>query len=186
MLAGAARAPDAVTARWPCTRRRGQCGLADSLGVARPVGTPRGSNDGCVGQGGAEGFSPETTSGGGVEKMVCRGSRALVAGEGVDEFLLLQEGTGEVRRGPKGADKGGMRELTEGERNGGAAVTVWSVGVDTRPRREGKGLTGCSGVLMREDERGNKGGGGRRQRGTLYKRGTETGEGPRHSNGRRI
>jgi hypothetical protein len=33
------------------------------------VGTPRGSDDGCTGQGGVAGFSLETVGGGGVEKM---------------------------------------------------------------------------------------------------------------------
>jgi hypothetical protein len=46
-----------------------------------------------------------------------------VAGEGVDEVLQLEEGTVEVRRDPKGVDEGGMRELTEGERNGSAKTT---------------------------------------------------------------
>jgi hypothetical protein len=51
--------------------------------------------------------------------------RAPVAGEGVDEVLQLEEGTGEVRRGPKAVDEGGMGELTEGERNGSAATRRW-------------------------------------------------------------
>jgi hypothetical protein len=36
--------------------------------------------------------------------------------------MQLEEGTGEVRHGPKGADEGGTGELTEGERNNDGAV----------------------------------------------------------------
>jgi hypothetical protein len=68
-----------------------------------------------------------------------------VAGEGVDEVLLLEEGTWEVRCGPKGADEGGTGELTErGEKQrcGGAKKAQWRrsdrAGADTRPRREGR------------------------------------------------
>jgi hypothetical protein len=81
-----------------------------------------------------------------------------VAGECVDEVLQLEEGTGEVTRGPKGVDEGGTGELTKGERNDGTTAMVWSPGVDTRPRREGKQVRGSSGALAREDERGKKGG----------------------------
>jgi hypothetical protein len=35
-------------------------------------------------------------------------------GEGGDQVLQLEEETGEVRRGPKGAYEGGAVELTEG------------------------------------------------------------------------
>jgi hypothetical protein len=110
-------------------QRRGRPGLASGQGVARPTGTPRGSDGGCAGKDGAMWFSPETADGGGAEKMVRCGSEALVAGEGIDEVLQLEEGTRQVRRGPKGVDEGSTGELTEGERNGG---------VDTRPRRDGK------------------------------------------------
>jgi hypothetical protein len=41
------------------------------------------------------------------------GGGASVAEEGIDEVLQLEEETGEVRCGPKGADEGGTRELTE-------------------------------------------------------------------------
>jgi hypothetical protein len=119
-------------------QRRGQPGLASGQGVARPTGTPRESDGGCAGKGGATWFSPETADGGGAEKMVRCGSGALVAGEGIDEVLQLEEGTRQVRRGPKGADEGSTGELTEGERNGGATAAVRSAGVDTRPRRDGK------------------------------------------------
>jgi hypothetical protein len=83
-----------------------------------------------------------------------------MAEEGVDGVLQLDEGTWEVRRGPKGADEGSTGELTEGERYGGAAVAVAvrSTIMDTRPRRE-EGVMGCSGVLAREDERETKKGG---------------------------
>jgi hypothetical protein len=47
-----------VTSRW-----RGRRGFTGGLVVARSAGTPRGSDDGCVGQGGAVGFSSETTGG---------------------------------------------------------------------------------------------------------------------------
>jgi hypothetical protein len=53
-----------------------------------------------------------------------------------------------VKRGPKGAGEGGTGELTEGERNGGAKTVrrrrSRRPGTDTRPRREGEGVTGCS------------------------------------------
>jgi hypothetical protein len=64
------------------------------------------------------------------------GGRASVAGEGVDEVLQLEEGTGDVWCGPKGVNEGGMVELIEGERNSGAIVAVRSAGADTRSRRE--------------------------------------------------
>jgi hypothetical protein len=35
-------------------------------------------------------------------------------------------------------------------------AAVWSTSTDMRPRREGKGVMGCSGVLTREDKRGKK------------------------------
>jgi hypothetical protein len=57
-----------VTARW-----HGRRGFAGGLGVARPMGTPWGSDDGCAGQGGAAGLSPERTDGGGAEKTSQRG-----------------------------------------------------------------------------------------------------------------
>jgi hypothetical protein len=63
---------------------------------------------------------------------------APVVGEGVDEVLQLEEGTGEVRHGTKGADEGGTGELTGGEKNSGATAVIRSAGADTRPRREGK------------------------------------------------
>jgi hypothetical protein len=55
------------------------------------------------------------------------------------------EGTGEVRRGPKGADDGGAVELTEGggtmarRCEDGTAAAVRSVGTDMRPRKERRG-----------------------------------------------
>jgi hypothetical protein len=103
------------------------------------------------------------TGGGGRRKgfgtMAFRGGdRAPMDEEGVDGVLQLDEGAWEVRRGPKGADEGSTGELTEGERYGGAAAAVWSTITDTRPRRE-EGVTGCLGVLAREDEREMKKGG---------------------------
>jgi hypothetical protein len=81
-----ARALGVVTARWPRAWRRGFTG---GLGVARPVWTPRGSDGGCVGQGGVMGFSPETASGSGVAKTARRGGEGPVAGEGIDECHTL-------------------------------------------------------------------------------------------------
>jgi hypothetical protein len=74
------------------------------------------------------------------------GGGAPVAGEGVDEVLQLEEGTGELRRGPKWADEGGTGELTEGERNGGATVQT---------RRGGGGSVGRCG--HEAEERGEWG-----------------------------
>jgi hypothetical protein len=73
-------------------------------------------------QGGVAGFSPDTADGGGAEKRVWRG--------------------------PKGADEGGTGELTEGERNGGAAMQRW---------HEGSGPIGRHG---REAEERGEGGDG--------------------------
>jgi hypothetical protein len=93
-----------------------------------------------------------------------------VARKGVDEVLQLEEGTGEVRRGPKGANEGGTGELTEGERNGdtvaqrrrgsgGGGGPIWRA--QTQGCRErGRRVMGCSGALASEDESGKKGGGG--------------------------
>jgi hypothetical protein len=59
-----------------------------------------------------------------------------------------------------------MRSCSEEERNGGAAredgaaAAVRSTGADTRPRREGKGVMGCSGVLAKEGGREGKERGG--------------------------
>jgi hypothetical protein len=137
----------------------GQRDLSGGLGAACPVGSPPESDGSCARQGGTVGFSPETADGSGAEETVQRGGGgALVAGECVDEVLQLEEGTGEVTCGPKGADEGGTGELTKGERNDGTTAMVWSPGVDTRPRREGKQVRGSSGALTREDERGKKGG----------------------------
>jgi hypothetical protein len=83
------RALDAVTVPW-----RGRPGLTGGHGVAHPTGTPRGSDNGCTEQDGVVGFSPETAGGGGAEKMVRHGGGALVAGEGVDEVLQLEEEMG--------------------------------------------------------------------------------------------
>jgi hypothetical protein len=52
------------SARW-----RGQPEPAGGQGVAQPAGTPRGGDNGCAGQGGAVGFSPETAGGGDEEKF---------------------------------------------------------------------------------------------------------------------
>jgi hypothetical protein len=143
-------------------------GLAGGLGVARPVGTLRGSDGGCAEQGGAAGFSPETASSGGVEKTVRR--------EGVLRWRRSSGGRGGHRQGPaaEGGDGGGEawskrggrrgtgsslngREMVAQRREDGAAAAVRSAGVDTRTRREGKGVMGCLGALAREDERGKKG-----------------------------
>jgi hypothetical protein len=118
-----------------------------------------------VGHGGAAGFSLVIADGGGRRKrssaVVFRGGDgAPVVGEGVDKVQQLEEVTRQVRHGPKGANEGHMGELTEPERNGGTLAVVQSSSADTRPRREGKGVTGCSGALTREDDRGRKGGGG--------------------------
>jgi hypothetical protein len=90
------------------------------------------------------------------------GDGAPVAEDGVDEFLQLEVGTGEVRCSPKGSDEGGTRELTEGERNGGAKTARRRrsslTGADTRLRRMRKGVTGCSSTLAREDGSERKGG----------------------------
>jgi hypothetical protein len=96
-----------------------QCGFAGGLGVARPVGTPRGSDGGCAGQAGAAGFSPERADDDGVEKMAQHGGvpmqRRSSGGRGGGRRVLqLEEGTGEVRRNPKGADDGSVVELIEG------------------------------------------------------------------------
>jgi hypothetical protein len=99
-----------------------------------------------------------------------------VTGEGVDEVLQLEEGTGEVRRGPKGADEGGTGELTKGERNDGAATRRWRDSGDpigrhiyeAEERREGG-----DGVLRRSRKGGREAkerGGARWRWGTLYKR----------------
>jgi hypothetical protein len=67
-----------------------------------------------------------------------------------------------VRRGPKGADNGGVVELTEGG-NSGVAVAVQSADTDTRLRKERRGGGGgdrvLGRVLAREGERGKKKGG---------------------------
>jgi hypothetical protein len=91
-----------------------------------------------------------------------------VTGEGVDEVLQLEEGTGEVRRGPKGVDEGGHGELTKGGRNGGAKTMRrrWRsdrAGVNTRSRREqkeGDGVLGCTHEGGREGKESAGGGGG--------------------------
>jgi hypothetical protein len=104
------------------------------------------------------GFSPEMVDGSGVEKMVRRGSGgAPVAGEGVDEVLQLEEGTGKVRRGPKGVDKGGTGDLTKGERNCGAKTARWRW--SGRPARtRGRGERGRGdGVLGHAHEGGREG-----------------------------
>jgi hypothetical protein len=100
MLASAARVLGAVTARWPRTWWRS---FADGLGVALPAGTPRRSNDGCVGQGGAAGFSPETIDGGGTEKTTRRGGRALVTGR----TLMSPAARGGDGRGEARSKRGG-------------------------------------------------------------------------------
>jgi hypothetical protein len=67
-------------------------GLAGNLGVACPAGTPRGSDGGCAEHGGAVGFSPKMTGGGGAEKTVRHGDvlrrlRSFGGHGGVDEVL---------------------------------------------------------------------------------------------------
>jgi hypothetical protein len=93
------------------------------------------------------------------------GGRALVAEEGVDEVLQLEEAMGEVRHGPKGVDEGALgsspkgREMAVRRREDDVTAAVRSGGCGTQGRRErGRRVTGCSGALMREDERGKKGG----------------------------
>jgi hypothetical protein len=53
--------------------------------------------------------------------------------------------------------KGGTGELTEGERNDDVVAVLSS-----RRGHKGRRVTGCSGALMREGERGKKWGGERR------------------------
>jgi hypothetical protein len=83
-----------------------------------------------------------------------------VAGEGVDEVLQLEEGMREVRRGPKGVNKCGTGKLTKGGeewwREDVMMAAFRSTSTDMRPRREGKGVMGYSGVLTREEKRGKK------------------------------
>jgi hypothetical protein len=78
------------------------------LGVALPAGTPRGSDDGCAGQGGVAGFSSETAGGGGAEKMVRRG--------GILRRSWSSGGRGGCRRGPAagGWDGGGEARSKRG------------------------------------------------------------------------
>jgi hypothetical protein len=75
-----ARALGAVTAQWPRARWLGRPVLTGGQGVALPAETPRGSDGGCVRQGGAVGFLPETVGSDGAEKRVRRDGRAPVAG----------------------------------------------------------------------------------------------------------
>jgi hypothetical protein len=94
-----ARRGHCVVATRVAPRWRGRHGFTGGLGVAHPVGTPRGSDGGCVGQGEAAGFSPETASSGGRRKRPSAaafrgGGRALVAGEGVDESCSWRRGQG--------------------------------------------------------------------------------------------
>jgi hypothetical protein len=103
---------------WHFSPRPDTVGLAQQhigLGVARPVGTPRGSDGDCVGQGGAARFSPEKAGGGGMEKTTRRGSiprrwRSSGGRGGRRRVLQPEERTRQVRHGPKGADDGGTAE----------------------------------------------------------------------------
>jgi hypothetical protein len=77
--------------------------------------------------------------------------------------MQLEEGTGEVRHGPKGADEGGTGSSPKGERNSGVVARKRRGGAGPvgRARTQGRGvrggrLMGCSGALAREDERGKK------------------------------
>jgi hypothetical protein len=83
-----------------------------------------------------------------------------VAGEGVDMVLLLEEGTREVRCGPKGADEGGTGELTERGENGGVAARKRRGGAGPvgRARTQGHGERGgrVIGVLGRAREGGRE------------------------------
>jgi hypothetical protein len=83
-----------------------------------------------------------------------------LAGEGVNEVLQLEEGTWEVRCGPKGADEGGTGELNKGERNGGTTVQRRHDGGDPVGRRgreaEERG-DGGDGVLRCAREGGREG-----------------------------
>jgi hypothetical protein len=70
-------------------------------------------------QSGVVGFSPETARKGGAEKPARRGDvprqrRSSGGRGGHRQILQLEEGMGEVRHGPKGADDGGTAERTEG------------------------------------------------------------------------
>jgi hypothetical protein len=133
----------AVTMWWPRARWRGRRSFVGGLGVACPVGTLRRSDGGCTGQGGAAGFSPETTGGGGAKKMarrsgVPRRRRSSGGRGGCRRVLQLEEGTGELRRSPKGADDRGTTKLTEGGKNG-TVVAVPSVEANMRLGKRGGG-----------------------------------------------
>jgi hypothetical protein len=121
------------------------------------------------------GFSPETTDGGGAEKTarpggVPRQRRSSGGRGGHRRVLQLEERTGEVRRGPKGADDGGAAELTKGGGDNGAAVQRRRGG-DSPVGRHGHeaeereaGAMDCSsacsrGRTRRERKRGHSGGG---------------------------
>jgi hypothetical protein len=96
-----------MAARW-----RNRLGLTGGQGVARPVGTPWGSDGGCVGQGGGVGFSSETAGGGGAKKTVQR--------NGVPRWRWSFGGRGGRRRGPTagGGDRGGEVRSKRGRRRG--------------------------------------------------------------------
>jgi hypothetical protein len=65
---------------------------------------------------------------------------------------MVQKGwtNGAQGSSPKG------RETAAQRYEDGTVAVVQSAGMDMSPRREGKELTGCSGVLAREDGRGKK------------------------------
>jgi hypothetical protein len=72
-----------------------------------------------------------------------------------------------VRHGPKGVDEGALGSSPKGREmavrwcEDDAAAAVRSGGCGTQGRGErGRRVTGCSGALVREDERGKKGGRG--------------------------
>jgi hypothetical protein len=108
------------------------------------------------------GFSPETASGDGEEKMARHDSvprrRLSSGGQGGRRRVLQQEErTWEVRRGPKGANDEGTAELTRGEQwHGGAMAIVWSAGADTISRKERRGRRSARRVLARDDGGGGK------------------------------
>jgi hypothetical protein len=112
------------------------------------------------------GFSLETAGNGGrVEKgsgvMAFQGcGGAPVVGESVDEVLQLEEGTGEVRHGPKVVDEGGMGELFEWERNGDVVAQRRHGGggpVDWRGHEAEERGEGGDGVLGRARVGGQEG-----------------------------
>jgi hypothetical protein len=87
---------------------------------------------------------------GAARRCFFEGGGAPVSFSDGGRVLQLKEGTGELRRGPKGMGDGSAVELTEGGRRmvrrheDGMVATVRSAGADTRLRTEMRGATQCS------------------------------------------